>query len=63
MKNRCEHYIKSEDGFCVNYTGDKEHISGCKQECKLINQNEKEERLERRLEAQIIGIEVPYNSK
>ena len=66
MKNRCKHYVKSEDRFCVNYIGDKEYISGCKQECKLnrlINQNEKEERLKRRLEAQIIGIEVPYDSK
>ena len=23
MKKRCEHFIKSEDGYCKNYTGNK----------------------------------------
>lgn len=64
MKKRCEHFIKSEDGYCKNYTGNKMLKSDCKRECKFYKlTNRNEERLKRQLEAQIVGIEVPYDLK
>ena len=38
-KNKCEKFKLSEDGFCENYIGNKEHKSACRNKCKVFNIN------------------------
>lgn len=60
-KNKCEKFKLSEDGFCENYIGNKEHKSACRNKCKVFNINIQSE-TRKALDAQIIGIEVPYET-
>ena len=63
---KCEYYQKGEDGSCINYKGDKLHLENCRKKCanyKPTDKKIKEDELNKKLEAQIIGIEVPYDLK
>lgn len=60
-KNKCEKFKLSEDGFCENYIGNKEHKSACRNKCKVFNVNIRSG-TRKALDAQIIGIEVPYET-
>lgn len=60
-KNKCEKFKLSEDGFCENYIGNKEHKSACRNKCKVFNINI-QSGTRKTLDAQIIGIEVPYET-
>lgn len=60
-KNKCEKFKLSEDGFCENYIGNKEHKSACRNKCKVFNTNIRSG-ARKALDAQIIGIEVPYET-
>ena len=60
-KNKCEKFKLSEDGFCENYIGNKEHKSACRNKCKVFNTNI-QSGTRKALDAQIIGIEVPYET-
>ena len=60
-KNKCEKFKLSEDGFCENYIGNKEHKSACRSKCKVFNINIQSD-TRKALDAQIIGIEVPYET-
>lgn len=62
IKNKCEKFKLSEDGFCENYVGNKEHKSACRSKCKLFNINNQSE-IRKALDAQIVGIELPYDLK
>ena len=60
-KNKCEKFKLSEDGFCENYIGNKEHKSACRNKCKVFNVNIRSG-TRKALDAQMIGIEVPYET-
>ena len=60
-KNKCEKFKLSEDGFCENYIGNKEHKSACRNKFKVFNINI-QSGTRKALDAQIIGIEVPYET-
>lgn len=59
---KCEYSQKGEDGFCINYKGDKLHLENCRKKCAIYKPTDKKIK-EYELEAQIIGIEVPYDPK
>lgn len=63
---KCEYARKGEDGFCLNYIGDKVHLENCRKKCAIYKPTDKkikEYELNKKLEAQIVGIEVPYDPK
>ena len=66
-KNKiCKHFIKNKNGLCKYYNGDKELISGCKCNCDIyrtISNKKDKKSVKSQLEAQIVGIEVPYDFK
>ena len=61
IKNKCEKFKLSEDGFCENYIGNKERKSACRSKCKVFNINN-QSKAKKALEAQIVGIEVTYET-
>lgn len=60
---KCEYYQKGEDGSCINYKGDKLHLENCRKKCAIYKPTDKKIKEDELNEAQIIGIEVPYDSK